>query len=67
MCLPHPIDFDVLRFRYETTGAEKWRIAAETYIKQLDGQPRTAEGQYWHKLRYFNQGTHPWRKRYSNA
>ncbi len=29
----------------------------DTYHQQLMGQPRTAQGQFWHKLRYFNQGT----------
>ncbi|KAK0235179.1 glycoside hydrolase family 105 protein [Armillaria nabsnona] len=43
-------------YLYEQTGQSKWKTAMDTYHKQLMGQPRTAQGQFWHKLRYFNQG-----------
>ncbi|KAF9028899.1 glycoside hydrolase family 105 protein [Hymenopellis radicata] len=43
-------------YLYEKTGAAKWKTAMDTFHTQLMGQPRTAEGQFWHKLRYFNQG-----------
>jgi unsaturated rhamnogalacturonyl hydrolase len=34
---------------------EKSRLAAATLRKQLDGQPRTKAGGFWHKQRYPNQ------------
>lgn len=43
-------------YLYERTGQSKWKIAMDTYHQQLMGQPRTAEGQFWHKLIYYNQG-----------
>ncbi|PFH48575.1 glycoside hydrolase family 105 protein [Amanita thiersii Skay4041] len=43
-------------YLHKQTGQSKWKTAAETYKKQLDGHPRTAQGQFWHKKRYFNQG-----------
>ncbi|KAK0475891.1 glycoside hydrolase family 105 protein [Armillaria novae-zelandiae] len=43
-------------YLYEQTGQSKWKTAMDTYHQQLMGQPRTAQGQFWHKLRYFNQG-----------
>ncbi|KAK0444243.1 glycoside hydrolase family 105 protein [Desarmillaria tabescens] len=43
-------------YLYEKTGQSKWKTAMDTFHQQLMGQPRTAEGQFWHKLRYFNQG-----------
>ncbi|KXN82943.1 Unsaturated rhamnogalacturonyl hydrolase YteR [Leucoagaricus sp. SymC.cos] len=43
-------------YLYQKTGQAKWKTAADTYKKQLEGHPRTAQGQFWHKKRYFNQG-----------
>lgn len=43
-------------YLYEQTRQSKWKTAMDTYHQQLMGQPRTAQGQFWHKLRYFNQG-----------
>ncbi|RPD78128.1 glycoside hydrolase family 105 protein [Lentinus tigrinus ALCF2SS1-7] len=43
-------------YLYSVTGQEKYKIAADQYRKQLETQPRTAQGQFWHKLRYPNQG-----------
>lgn len=40
---------------YEKTGKEKYRLAAELLKKQLNLQPRTDSGNYWHKLTYPNQ------------
>ncbi len=34
---------------------EKYRLAAATLRKQLDSQPRTKAGGFWHKQRYTNQ------------
>ncbi|EKM77784.1 hypothetical protein AGABI1DRAFT_93130 [Agaricus bisporus var. burnettii JB137-S8] len=38
------------------TGERKYQIAADIFKSQLDSHPRTAQGQFWHKLRYPNQG-----------
>ena len=40
---------------YQKTGKEKYRKAAETQMNQLRRQPRTDEGNYWHKAIYPNQ------------
>ncbi|KAL0958806.1 hypothetical protein HGRIS_014126 [Hohenbuehelia grisea] len=45
-----------LLYLYDKTGATKYKTAFETFKSQLNSHPRTAQGQYWHKLRYFNQG-----------
>ena len=37
---------------YRQTGQEKYRTAAQTLRGQLNGQPRTHEGGFWHKKRY---------------
>ena len=34
---------------------EKYRLAAANLRKQLDGQPRTKAGGFWHKQKYTNQ------------
>ncbi|KAI5886648.1 glycoside hydrolase family 105 protein [Schizophyllum commune H4-8] len=43
-------------YLYEKTGDEKWKTAADVFRAQLDVHPRTAEGQFWHKTRYPEQG-----------
>jgi unsaturated rhamnogalacturonyl hydrolase len=43
--------FDLLRL----TGKEKYRRAIELLKSQLDNQPRTKTGNFWHKLIYPNQ------------
>lgn len=43
--------FDV----YQQTGEERYRIAMDALIKQLENQPRTLEGGFWHKLIYMHQ------------
>lgn len=45
----------VLFALYEETGAEKYRKAAQRLMQQLAQQPRTAEGNFWHKQIYPNQ------------
>ena len=37
---------------YKQTKNEKYKIAMETLRTQLEWQPRTSEGGFWHKLRY---------------
>ncbi|KAF5381599.1 hypothetical protein D9615_005425 [Tricholomella constricta] len=43
-------------YLYSQTKQAKWKTAADAFRGQLNGQPRTGEGQFWHKLRYYNQG-----------
>ena len=40
---------------YRATGKEKYRLAAQKLKHHLDTQPRTAEGNFWHKQIYPNQ------------
>ena len=40
---------------YRLTGEEKYKKAMDTLLVQLAGQPRTAEGNYWHKKIYPHQ------------
>ena len=40
---------------YRATGKEKYRLAAEKLKYHLDTQPRTREGNFWHKAIYPNQ------------
>lgn len=40
---------------WQITGDDKYRKAAATLRQQLDTQPRTPEGGFWHKQRYTNQ------------
>ena len=40
---------------YEKTGKEKYRLGAQTLRRQLEDQPRTFEGNFWHKAIYPNQ------------
>lgn len=50
LCEGRPL-FDV----YAATGKEKYRKAIETLHGQILRQPRTAEGNFWHKAIYPNQ------------
>ncbi|KAJ7489342.1 glycoside hydrolase family 105 protein [Mycena latifolia] len=43
-------------YLYEQTLQAKYKTAANIFRTQLNGHPRTAQGQFWHKLMYFNQG-----------
>lgn len=45
----------VLFALYERTGEEKYRRAADFLRQRLCEQPRTAEGNFWHKAIYPNQ------------
>ena len=45
----------VLFALYEKTGKEKYKKAAETLYQQIKEQPRTFEGNFWHKAIYPNQ------------
>ena len=40
---------------YRETGSERYKTAAYALKEQIDTQPRTTEGGYWHKLIYPNQ------------
>ena len=40
---------------YKLTGKEKYRKAIDTIYSQVKNQPRTAEGNFWHKKIYPNQ------------
>ena len=40
---------------YRATGKEKYRLAADKLKHHLDNQPRTFEGNFWHKAIYPNQ------------
>lgn len=40
---------------YSATGREKYRRGAETLRRSLDRQPRTSEGNFWHKAIYPHQ------------
>ncbi|MBR3359130.1 MAG: glycoside hydrolase family 88 protein [Solobacterium sp.] len=40
---------------YRRTGKEKYRLAAGTLRRMLEVQPRTYEGNFWHKAIYPNQ------------
>lgn len=40
---------------YSATGKEKYRLAAELLHRHLENQPRTFEGNFWHKAIYPNQ------------
>jgi unsaturated rhamnogalacturonyl hydrolase len=37
---------------YETTGDDRYRKAADRLMEQLENQPRTSEGGFWHKQIY---------------
>ncbi len=45
----------ILIHLYEETKNEKYKKAADTLRKQLELQPRTSEGGFWHKKVYPNQ------------
>ncbi|MDE6371038.1 MAG: glycoside hydrolase family 88 protein, partial [Duncaniella sp.] len=48
-------DGTLLLQAYDRTGDEKYIKAAHTLWEQLKGQPRTADGGYWHKKIYPHQ------------
>lgn len=46
---------NVLLYLYEKEKKEKYLKALQTLRSQIDGQPRTSEGGFWHKKIYPNQ------------
>ncbi|KAF5328729.1 hypothetical protein D9619_011466 [Psilocybe cf. subviscida] len=42
--------------RYQQTRQEKYKKAMDIFRSQLNSHPRTPQGQFWHKLQYFDQG-----------
>lgn len=46
---------NVLLYLYEKEKKEKYLKALQTLRLQIDGQPRTSEGSFWHKKIYPNQ------------
>lgn len=46
---------DVLLYLYPKTKEERFLIAMETLNGQLESQPKTSDGGYWHKKIYPNQ------------
>jgi unsaturated rhamnogalacturonyl hydrolase len=40
---------------YNSTGEEKYVKTIPQFIEQIENQPRTASGGFWHKKRYLNQ------------
>ena len=44
-----------LIFAYKETGEKRYMAAVERLLKQLETQPRTLSGNYWHKQIYPNQ------------
>lgn len=48
---PGKVLFDV----YRETGKEKYKLAMDLLVKQMNNHPRTLEGAFWHKLIYQHQ------------
>ncbi len=46
---------EVLLYLYPKTKEERFLIAMQTLSKQLESQPKTSDGGYWHKKVYPNQ------------
>jgi len=42
----------IVLFLYEETGDSRYKKAADSLRKQLEEQPRTSDGGFWHKERY---------------
>ncbi|KAF8066731.1 glycoside hydrolase family 105 protein [Lyophyllum atratum] len=43
-------------YLFNETQKAKYKTAADIFRGQLNAHPRTAQGQFWHKLKYPNQG-----------
>lgn len=43
---------DIMFYLYNKTKENRFRLAMDTLHKQLEGQPTTSEGGYWHKKIY---------------
>ncbi|MBW2961762.1 glycoside hydrolase family 88/105 protein [Mesonia aestuariivivens] len=46
---------DVLLYLYPKTKEERFLIALKTLKKQIETQPKTSDGGFWHKKRYTHQ------------
>ncbi|SFU27535.1 unsaturated rhamnogalacturonyl hydrolase [Pustulibacterium marinum] len=46
---------DVLLYLYPKTKEERFLLALQTLRSQIDTQPRTSDGGFWHKKRYTSQ------------
>lgn len=46
---------EAIIYAYEQTGDNKYKIALDTFRAQLDSQPRTPAGAFWHRSTYPNQ------------
>ncbi|KAF8756425.1 Glycosyl hydrolase [Rhizoctonia solani] len=44
-----------LIYAYEKTGQSKYKTAVDTFRSQINSQPRTPEGAFWHRSTYPNQ------------
>jgi len=44
-----------LLYLYQVTGENKYKLAADKLREQIENQPRTPSGGFWHKKRYPNQ------------
>ena len=53
--LDHVNNGKLLFVLYKETGAEKYKTAMDKIFEQLQHQPRTASGGFWHKQIYPNQ------------
>ncbi|KAF8741390.1 Glycosyl Hydrolase Family 88, partial [Rhizoctonia solani] len=42
-------------YAYEQTNQTKYKVALDTFRRQLDAQPRTPAGAFWHRIVYPNQ------------
>ena len=55
-CNPRLAELIYIFLRLEKTGENKYKVAGDIFRGQLNSHPRTAQGQFWHKLKYPNQG-----------
>lgn len=53
--LDHIHNGKILLMLYRNTGEHKYALAAQHLIRQLDNQPRTQSGGFWHKKIYPHQ------------
>ncbi|CAE6473412.1 unnamed protein product [Rhizoctonia solani] len=46
---------EAILYAYEQTNQTKYKVALDTFRRQLDSQPRTPAGAFWHRISYPNQ------------
>ncbi|CAE6462866.1 unnamed protein product [Rhizoctonia solani] len=46
---------EAILYAYEQTNQTKYKVALDTFRRQLDAQPRTPAGAFWHRIGYQNQ------------